>query len=632
MANVPPPPAAVDFNGVPPPVQTGGQVSQTEFDQSGTASREPGEDEFWLDALGRNIFGDGGDSAAENGEMDDWKRRAAVLPPNAELTAPWQPATGGLGPPPTLQASSPCGGGGQTQNIPPPPGSFSAPQQQQAGGRPVEPAYAPWAFEGDRWRQRHPQTHRAPVVEGRQEHGENFPRFGPMSSEGESDVWKYYSMKNNHLTKLLAHMRNVWCFVGLFVLLMLVMLPLWNANWLLKDPAFVYFAGRTVPRAIVSVCICLPIIYVCTVSLLFKRGELKFITEQTMLRVSAVFLTTLGLALMLISMPTQYFSTNTYRDIVYSCTTAPKSRELFQTSQALHLLRRSSKCATQYSVTSCAGYESTVYTEILQAMELSYECSGFCYDPQAFEEPKVTSLLQVGTKVHRKNTQGQQQKHGTFEKKIPSLLQVQTEANRIKTYRQRKWRHGASVRTVTPETASLSRFGGDERGRSTDVVNTVPADLRFDEGGLESTSDDSFRYADSDLYSQSSGNPAGDPGVAQNAAGKDTDVNSIIKSAVDDKHSTNENRDPSVDDILPKMFDPTMNASLVSPPLAPFAPTLFTLSNWQASCDGMAANVMQHHVGDISAGAFYQGVALMALMVGVGFIQLIGLCAASKYR
>eukprot|EP00927_Polykrikos_kofoidii_P058564 TRINITY_DN5315_c0_g1_i2.p1 TRINITY_DN5315_c0_g1~~TRINITY_DN5315_c0_g1_i2.p1 ORF type:complete len:678 (+),score=107.38 TRINITY_DN5315_c0_g1_i2:123-2156(+) len=677
MANVPPPPAAVDLHGAPPPAQMGGQVSQTEYDQSGTASREPEWDEFWLDALGRNIFGDGGDSAAENTKMDDWKRRAAVLPPNAKLTAPWQAATNGQAPPPTLQASSPCGGG-QTlhkqppplsstvgppgsspglsppgmlapmQNNPPPPGSFNPPQQQ-AGGRPVEPAYAPWASEGDRWRPRHTQPNRAPLVE---EHGENRRRFGPTSSEGQSDVWNYYNMKNNQLTRSLAHMRNVWCFVGLFVLLMLVMIPVWNADWLLKDPAFVYFAGRTVPRAILSVCIALPIIYVCIVSLLFKRGELKFITEQTMLGVSVVFLTTLGLALMLISMPMQYFATNTYRDIVYSCTTAPKSRELFQTSQALHLLRRSSKCATQLSVTACAGFESTVYTEVLEAMELRYQCSGFCYEPQEVEEPKVTALLQVRATVHRKSTHGEQKKHEAFEKKMPTLLQVQTEGNRIKAYRKLKRRQGPSVSTVSSVIPSLPRFGDDEEGRSMDVVETVPALLprfeegrsmdvvetvpallpRFEEDSLESTSDDSFRYADSDLYSQYSGNPAGDPGVAQKTAGKDIDVSNIVKSAADDKHSTNENGDPSVDTVLPKTFDPMMNASLILQPLPTFAPTLFTLSNWQASCDGMAANAMQHNVGDMSAGAFYQGVVLMALAVGVGFMQLLGLCAASKYR
>lgn len=57
-----------------------------------------------------------------------------------------------------------------------------------------------------------------------------------------------------------------------------------------------------------------------------------------------------------------------------------------------------------------------------------------------------------------------------------------------------------------------------------------------------------------------------------------------------------------------------------------YPPTLFSDSNFQASCDGMAARDMKNFAGDIGQQTFYQGVYLVLIAVITGFLKLMGFC------
>jgi len=59
---------------------------------------------------------------------------------------------------------------------------------------------------------------------------------------------------------------------------------------------------------------------------------------------------------------------------------------------------------------------------------------------------------------------------------------------------------------------------------------------------------------------------------------------------------------------------------------ATYPPTLFSDSNFQASCDGMAARNMQNVAGDIGQQLFFQGIYLVFIAVATGFLKLFGLC------
>jgi hypothetical protein len=195
-------------------------------------------------------------------------------------------------------------------------------------------------------------------------------------------LWAKLPTRNNHLTREEAHLRNVWVFMGLFVFTLLALIPLWNARRLLLDPSYVYFAGKVGAHGIISVCIPLPIFYVCTVSLIFKRGSPQARTERTMLNVGTFFLTVFGLSLLLLSLP-MWRAHETSKDLSYRCSTASKTKELFQASQALQRLRLEQACESLHSVVQCPGFQSSAYSDVLQDMERIYQCAGYCVEPEA---------------------------------------------------------------------------------------------------------------------------------------------------------------------------------------------------------------------------------------------------------
>lgn len=65
---------------------------------------------------------------------------------------------------------------------------------------------------------------------------------------------------------------------------------------------------------------------------------------------------------------------------------------------------------------------------------------------------------------------------------------------------------------------------------------------------------------------------------------------------------------------------------VLQPLLATFPPTLFSDSNYQASCEGMAARDIKNFAGDTAFICFRQGVALISISISVGFLRLLGLC------
>lgn len=66
-----------------------------------------------------------------------------------------------------------------------------------------------------------------------------------------------------------------------------------------------------------------------------------------------------------------------------------------------------------------------------------------------------------------------------------------------------------------------------------------------------------------------------------------------------------------------------------APPLSnvvPYAPSLFSLANYEASCDGMTARMMRHVVGGIAEQIFWEGVLLVSVSVFVGLLMLGSTC------
>lgn len=413
-------------------------------------------------------------------------------------------------------------------------------------------------------------------------------RLGLVESNSngrEREMGSYYRMKNNHLTKIVAHMRNVWVFVGFYVLLMLVMVPLWNANRLLLDPSFAFFAGKNIPRGMLSVCVSIPILYTCTVSLIFKRGSLQAITEQTMLAAVLAFIALLGLAFLLLSIPISYHAASTYDDIARDCTTSDKSRELFQTSQALQYLKQSEACAGMISVTQCPGYTDTTYAAVLKDFEFEYSCSGYCYQTAP---PSVPTLLQIsavsGGPGHKRVSLRQKRLAGSS-------------ATPLSAEHHFTQQHAGVGDPYKPKALTVT----DEHFERASEMKKASSELSKLDDDATPTASERLRHFASALR------------MKRKATDEDEVIPNISEEIVGTQVAA---------------FDGGDMANFIAmntPPL--YAPTLFSNMNWQASCDGASANFMRSGAGDIAVQTFYYGISLMALTIIVGFMTLLGACA-----
>jgi len=543
--------AALDQNG-------DGMISRGELERAVTSGAvvvetEPPQD-MWLDKLGRAVFG-GADATTDIEGAGVWRSAAAV----------------------PRQVQSPFG-----RPCPPQPGNALCEQGASA-------------------------TVEAQQVSADQDYRGYVGGATTIDLSGQGDHGFYYTLKNNHLNGLFAHMRNVWVFVGFFVLVMLVVIPVWDADKLLKDPAYTYFAGKSVPRAILSVCLSLPIFYICTISLIFKRGALRIINEQTMLGVGLVFLTALGFALILLSFPLHESSGATYKDIVFSCSTGWRVRELYQTSQALHVLRSDPACAVEMTVANCPSFQPTPYTEVLQAMERNYKCSGFCYTPNTIEVPQEPTLLQVSSQQHRHSDRMRREEGehpGVLDPLKPAPIQVKLHAAppaapvtyaaaAVAEVSDAAKAAAAAMKEVQMQGHALWR---KKQGMATDSRLEGRAELaRWSPIGSDNLQSG---WADGSGDSVTDFTPAASL-IAPEVAAAPASIPSINGAAVGTSFFGNAT-------------------------VPPYAPTLFNQAKWQASCDGMAANTMLHGVGDIAQQFFYQGNVLMLMSILLGFMQLLG--------
>jgi len=209
--------------------------------------------------------------------------------------------------------------------------------------------------------------------------------------------------------KKLFNPKNVFIGTGIVLLMMLCIVPIWNALALLGDFNYVFWVGSEVPTWLVSLCIGIILLYILTVMVFFNTAKPHVQTEQTIMMIANIFITLLGLVLMLISLPLSRQATNTYNNLMYRCDYSEQTHRLYEYSQVLHNIRRTPTCLEKYTVEECPGYEDAhPYTSFLKEMEGTFRCSGFCYQP-AGEAALIESKLEpgegryLGNKMHRQD-------------------------------------------------------------------------------------------------------------------------------------------------------------------------------------------------------------------------------------
>merc|ERR1719353_1929398 len=176
---------------------------------------------------------------------------------------------------------------------------------------------------------------------------------------------------------------HVFTWTSILLLVTLMVIPVWNACALLTDENYVYWAGRSVPALMISSCIGILTVYVVTMLLFFKwaRPSVRS-SEQTVMMVVNMFITLLGLTLMLLSLPLSRQAADTYIALTHRCDYDDLTHRTFEYWTVLNNIRSQPECATKASVEECAGFEvAAPYTTFLKTMETNFRCSGFCWKP-----------------------------------------------------------------------------------------------------------------------------------------------------------------------------------------------------------------------------------------------------------
>jgi hypothetical protein len=176
---------------------------------------------------------------------------------------------------------------------------------------------------------------------------------------------------------------HVFTWTSILLLATLMVIPVWNACALLTDENYVYWAGRTVPALMISACIGILTVYVVTMLLFFRWARPSARTgEQTVMMIVNMFITLLGLTLMLVSLPLSRQAADTYIALTHRCDYDDLTHRTFEYWTVLHNIRSQPECASLGSVEECDGFEPALpYTTFLKTLENDFRCSGFCWKP-----------------------------------------------------------------------------------------------------------------------------------------------------------------------------------------------------------------------------------------------------------
>lgn len=192
--------------------------------------------------------------------------------------------------------------------------------------------------------------------------------------------------------------RGLFVGFGVLSLLVLCFLPVWDAIALMNNFTYRYWHSIDVPLMVVLFSFGIVLLFWIIVEVLFHGLSTRNrVSTQTLVMVTALFLSILGVMFVVMSMPISRRSTRTYNDVIFNCDSAKDTRELRSRYIDLLLLRESEDCLGMETVEDCDGYEKDKsYDNYLKKLEERTRCSGFC----VYEDPAPSqSLLSVDQAV-----------------------------------------------------------------------------------------------------------------------------------------------------------------------------------------------------------------------------------------
>lgn len=179
--------------------------------------------------------------------------------------------------------------------------------------------------------------------------------------------------------------RQICLSLAILIMFLLLAVPVSNCIALLNDLTYVFMVGRALPGWLLGFCIALFCLSVFTLLGFLSNMPYDRRTPQTMFMMGGVFLSSLGILLVLFGNPIATEAMNASDELIQSCGTGPKSGVIFATFQDLKTIRAQPTCKNEESIEDCAAYTQYVTSPIGQSsawiakgIETGYRCSGFC--------------------------------------------------------------------------------------------------------------------------------------------------------------------------------------------------------------------------------------------------------------
>jgi len=208
---------------------------------------------------------------------------------------------------------------------------------------------------------------------------------GPRAVDEETVDWPYQmlpkSRKGAAQRGWLLQPHAFIIALSALVMILLLLIPTWNTIALMQDPIFMYMAGYETTTWCLLCFVLLLFSWFIIISFLVERIRPEKRTEQNMLMISGIFLSTLGIMLILFGGPIGRQAEAAHADLMSNCKLGAKTQPLFVAFQELESLRATPSCAKLASIEDCTGFKS--YSKmhlamVLKEMETEFSCSGLC--------------------------------------------------------------------------------------------------------------------------------------------------------------------------------------------------------------------------------------------------------------
>lgn len=187
----------------------------------------------------------------------------------------------------------------------------------------------------------------------------------------------------NPMEQTLLHVRpqSMLLALGLSIMFLLLVIPTWNCVGMLDDPVFMFIAGSKIPEWMLACCALLFVAFSLLLVIFLSHSQPEVRTEQAMLMIGALFLSALGIMLILFGGPLQGEAGAARNDFNFNCRQGAKTSQLYIAALQLESLRAMPHCASQSTIEDCHGFEGYPKMKealVLKAMESRYRCSGVC--------------------------------------------------------------------------------------------------------------------------------------------------------------------------------------------------------------------------------------------------------------